>query len=556
MLVGGDSLARQSQATPQADDASSPATGHAEVIAQGVSVMPGEELAWRVVEDTAELPGEAEPRERALGFTVAMDAPILVVDESTGALARLAPGEAAFVPEAVQQTRTSLAGEAVPYYRLALVPAEQAQDGGDDTLVFGGELFAAPIAPDGATDAAFDLDLIRDVLTADEQSVLPETGAPALILATDGTIELVPSDGEPIELAAGEAASLAGEVTIAATGDAATFVAATIGPAIPDLSGEVAESGSVRVAFATCAAGMTAEELDPDFCEPMSADEFDVDLTAPDGTVLTLDDATADGEAYVWEDLPFDEAAYELEIVDQPTGYDVTVEGADDGIVLSAEEPRAEVTVYALDTGDSGSTGGGETGGSITLVGRVCPDAASPDEVCQGNEDAALLGATLVSEDDGAILTLADADSDGEAAVWSGLPADTYFLVAEDLIPPDGYAIDRVRGTAGLVGDGYAVSVNPTQPDVLVEVYLVPLGGDGDGSGGDNGQTDTDGDGLTDDEEAAISTDPTDPDTDGDGLSDGEEVNETGTNPLDPDSDDDGVLDGQAAPEGVGTPGA
>jgi hypothetical protein len=54
---------------------------------------------------------------------------------------------------------------------------------------------------------------------------------------------------------------------------------------------------------------------------------------------------------------------------------------------------------------------------------------------------------------------------------------------------------------------------------------------------------DSDGDGLSDEEEAALGTDPDDPDTDGDGFSDGEEV-DAGTDPLDPTD----------YPRGTGTP--
>ena len=39
-------------------------------------------------------------------------------------------------------------------------------------------------------------------------------------------------------------------------------------------------------------------------------------------------------------------------------------EGADDGSVLTANEPLAEVTVYALAPTGSGASGGGETGGT------------------------------------------------------------------------------------------------------------------------------------------------------------------------------------------------
>ena len=44
---------------------------------------------------------------------------------------------------------------------------------------------------------------------------------------------------------------------------------------------------------------------------------------------------------------------------------------------------------------------------------------------------------------------------------------------------------------------------------------------------------DADDDGISDSEEGALGTDPTDPDTDGDGFSDGLETNELGSDPLD-----------------------
>jgi hypothetical protein len=53
---------------------------------------------------------------------------------------------------------------------------------------------------------------------------------------------------------------------------------------------------------------------------------------------------------------------------------------------------------------------------------------------------------------------------------------------------------------------------------------------------------DSDGDGVSDEEEAALGTDPANPDSDGDGVQDGGEVN-AGTNPLEPDTDGDGFTD-------------
>jgi Cu/Zn superoxide dismutase len=55
---------------------------------------------------------------------------------------------------------------------------------------------------------------------------------------------------------------------------------------------------------------------------------------------------------------------------------------------------------------------------------------------------------------------------------------------------------------------------------------------------------DADSDGLTDEEELARGTDPSDADSDNDRLSDGFEAREFGTNPLAADSDEDGLGDG------------
>lgn len=60
----------------------------------------------------------------------------------------------------------------------------------------------------------------------------------------------------------------------------------------------------------------------------------------------------------------------------------------------------------------------------------------------------------------------------------------------------------------------------------------------------DNAPPDADGDGLTDAEEAALGTDPTNPDTDGDDLTDRDEVVTYLTDPLDFDTDGDGLADG------------
>jgi hypothetical protein len=116
LLVMSLPLARI-DARAQELNAPSVAGDHAEVIAQGVASFSSGELAWRLVEDTAEPLGEADFEERALGFAIATDGALLLTDDPTGARTRLAPGEAAFTNEGAVQARERLEDTASSYLR-------------------------------------------------------------------------------------------------------------------------------------------------------------------------------------------------------------------------------------------------------------------------------------------------------------------------------------------------------------------------------------------------------------------------------------------------------
>src|SRR3954449_4080146 len=88
LLVGARVLLRPGTGSA-APAGASPATGHESVIAQGVAALPTGKAAWRVIQDTAELPSSAQVEQRALGFALATAGPILVTDQTTGARVRL-----------------------------------------------------------------------------------------------------------------------------------------------------------------------------------------------------------------------------------------------------------------------------------------------------------------------------------------------------------------------------------------------------------------------------------------------------------------------------------
>ncbi len=123
--------------------------------------------------------------------------------------------------------------------------------------------------------------------------------------------------------------------------------------------------------------------------------------------------------------------------------------------------------------------------------------------------------------------------------------------IAGDTITLLGRYFSRVANAHSVRFDGLLATVTSASKFELqvtvpggVRSGLVTVTLDGLTTAGLRFELDSDFDGLSDEEEAALGTDPTNPDSDGDGLSDGAEVDEHGTDPLAADSDSDGMDDG------------
>jgi hypothetical protein len=371
-----------------------PATGHAEVIAQGVVALPNEEVAWRTVRYRAEPAPDAPFAEQPLSFVVASTAAILLVDQATAAQTRLGPGEAALVPAGTIQQRASLSDTPAGYLAIELVPAGAPDAAG--TVLQEGQAFVA-------SAGLHDLDLMRDVLTGDETLTVPNTGEKNLILVTEGALGVGRPDQEPATLLAGEAATFDGELAVgvavpegagtkASDRDSAAFVVAVIGPAVapPALPPPAAttappeattappttteappnattappvattagtETGSITIQVANCPSGMRPENLRVAICEPATGD-FDVTLSSDQlETPLTLDDAVAQDGSYTWSDLPYGQ--YLLAEAVLPEGNDtyiVSAKAASGGpetgytITVDASAPKVRLKLYNFQT--------------------------------------------------------------------------------------------------------------------------------------------------------------------------------------------------------------
>jgi hypothetical protein len=199
------------QLSPGSD---SPATGHAQVVTQGIVEVPANQVVWRLVERTARPRWEAIPARRENGFIFASEEPVLLsnysdADASLTDIARLAPGEAMMVTDVTRTVRASFTDQSTKYFALELVSADEADDVGSGDLLFKSAAFTPPAGKR-------DVDLVRDVLALGESTTIPDSGQQNVVLATEGAIDVVPGDGRATRLEAGESATFTGEFEVQA----------------------------------------------------------------------------------------------------------------------------------------------------------------------------------------------------------------------------------------------------------------------------------------------------------------------------------------------------
>jgi hypothetical protein len=383
-----------SAAARQADPGFSPASGPAQVIAQGVVALPEGDAVWRTVRTRALLPEEAPFEERPLGFVLASSGPLLLVDQASGEQVRLGSGEAAIVPAGAVQQRSSLGAQPVSYLSIELVGVDAPPPPADATVLQPGQPFPSPAR-------LHDLDLLSAELVAGEAFTIPDSGAKNVVLITDGAANVGRPGGDAVVLLAGEAASFSGELEVSAAADSGeaqdvSFVVAMIGPEVSPPAGiaeapvpptaiaetpaaptTIAETplpptetaavagtpptagqGAITVQVYTCPPGMAAETVAAAACAP-TVEDFDIIISGePLDAPLTLGDATAGESAFTWSGLPFGDYLIAEAVLpagsttyilsarntsgDPNTGYRVT---------LDAANPELTVRIYNFSPG-------------------------------------------------------------------------------------------------------------------------------------------------------------------------------------------------------------
>ncbi|MGH2616941.1 MAG: hypothetical protein ACRDJC_17040, partial [Thermomicrobiales bacterium] len=260
----------------------SPASGHAQVIAQGVTTVPGETV-WRTVFHSIDPGSAAELPAGGPGFILVDTGGVLIADGGDSTL--LAPAEASFRASPTSQL-IPVGDRPAGVFAIDLAPPDAADEAGSGIPVYASAPFAAP-------DGARDVDLVRDLLEPGESTTVIGNEAPVLVLVTLGTIRAEATDGSTASLRVGEAATFSGDIVLTAEGQApSTFVAAVIGreAPLPGASGTPGATpaaqivGSVQVTVFACPPLVGPNDASPGGC-----------LRDPEAVGLEL--AAIDGEA-------------------------------------------------------------------------------------------------------------------------------------------------------------------------------------------------------------------------------------------------------------------
>ena len=322
----------------------SPATGHAQVIAQGVVIMGGGAYAWTMGEigvETTERPLVAETATFLLAGDGAVD-----VRGAEGTSVRLAPGEATFRPAG--SSAAVQAGGPAAVGVITVAPAASGQ---------------ACVFTPGA--GPHDVDLLRDVLAPAEALSLP-AGLPAFVVVTSGAVNDHDTTLEP-----GAAALVAGGQSLSNPIDhgAATVVVAVIGPTItigPPTSTSTSTSTSAPAATTTVAPAPTPTVTTVPPTPPPT--------TVPPTTVPTTVSPDSDDDGLT--------DAEEAELGTDPSDQDSDDDGLNDGREhFDVGTDRADP-----DTDGDGRTDGGEMSGTDFPSDPTDPD--TDDDGLNDGEEA------------------------------------------------------------------------------------------------------------------------------------------------------------------------
>lgn len=240
--------------------------GHPSVISHGLAYLTGDRAVWqaREVEPDSANSAEAEISNAALVFQVSGSS--VIRNEITGKRALLNPGEAYFKAGGDPYTTFAFSNDSVIWIYEVVEPTEVDDDA----------FYESPLIND-YDEGVFDMMLVRYVLAPGESADLPEHTGPALVMSTNGDVD-VESDGLGL-LATGDGQLVTGEGRVVNNSqEPVEYVLALFGEAVGD---ETSGPGTGTTPSTTSEEGDDVA-TDDGADEPASTDAGETEEPAPE----------------------------------------------------------------------------------------------------------------------------------------------------------------------------------------------------------------------------------------------------------------------------------
>lgn len=449
------------QAAPQAS--------HAELIAQGVSTIPSGSMVWRIVLRQPDPAEEHPPIARHLGFTLVRKGTLLITgSERKNDFTLLSAGQASFAREGEALGRDQIGTQATDYWSIELAPTSAAKSTEGGSLVFSGAKFTPP-------GGRRDLQLVRDVVAANETSDLGALTSNAVLLVTSGSVT-VTANGKTSTVKSSKAANLTGSATVTGGSSGGTFVVAQFGLSIEEASAaptatattsaivpsrpatatatattQPTASGRISLKTYICPAGVTMAQATPDACGG-DANLGSGTWTLAGSTLSGSVDPTISHGIWEWPNLA--NGQYFVTPTSFPDGYSQYVIDfnpsalrQDTGlyVMLNSDANDIVIDVYFIDPGNQTPAGTATLGVNFFTcpIGTTVLDFAGHQAPHNCQQTAAPLGVILTSDALPRPLTADDFVDSGQHPsmegdwLWTNLPNGNYTLTPS-VIEPNG----------------------------------------------------------------------------------------------------------------------
>jgi len=310
-------------------------TGHPAVLAHGLAFLTGDQSVWQVREVEPAGSFDAESTVSNAAFVLQVAGTSVIRNDVTGKRALLSPGEVYFKSGGDAYTTFDDSGDSIVWIFEVVEPDVVAEDA----------FYESPLIGD-YEEGVFDLQIIRFVLEPGETATLPDHTGPALVLSTDGDVDIEADDLGLLGTGDGQLVTVDATVTNNSS-NPATFMMTAFGSEVGDVtaSPDPGDAATSDDPAASDAAAVDSPSLEDDTTadDATTADE----TTTEDTTVDSGEDSGGVSETSI--NITALSELYVVIVADGVTVFDGPIpEGGQSGVIVGSSFDV--YTSYGADT--------------------------------------------------------------------------------------------------------------------------------------------------------------------------------------------------------------